>query len=197
MYEYRKMTLEKRQQVLQQRKDRGFPLHAPPHFRGVSGTYMITGTCYEHRHIFETPDDLSWLTDEALDAFTAADLPHPAWVFVPNHYHALIETKDLRVVSEVLRLLHSRVATAINGRHHRRGRKVWYRFSDRLIRNERHYFASLNYIHYNPIKHGYVERMGHWPWSSVHEYMETQGKEWLASIWRAYPVKNYGKGWDW
>ncbi len=197
MYEYRKMTTEERQQVLQQRRERGFPLHAPPHFRGVSGTYLITGTCYEHQHIFENPDDLSWLTDEALDAFTAADLPHPVWVFLPNHYHALIETKDLRIVSEVLRLLHSRVATAINGRHHQRGRKVWYRFNDRLIRSERHYLASLNYIHYNPIKHGYVERMGNWPWSSIHEYMETQGKDWLASIWRAYPVKDYGKGWDW
>ena len=197
MYDYRKMTPEEQQCVLQQRRERGFPLHAPPHFRSVSGTYLITSTCYEHRPIFEHPDDLSWLADEALNAFTAANLPHPAWVFLPNHYHVLLETEDLSIVSEVLRLLHSRVATTINGRHHQRGRRVWYRFSDRLIRSERHYFASVNYIHYNPIKHGYVDRMGNWPWSSLHEYMEVQGEEWLGRIWKTYPVKNYGKGWDW
>ena len=197
MYDYRKMTPEERQRVLQQRRERGFPLHAPPHFRGVSGTYLITSACYEHRPVFENPDDLSWLVNETLDAFTAANLPHPAWVFLPNHYHVLVETKDLSIVSKALRLLHSRVATAINGRHRQRGRKVWYGFSDRLIRNKRHYFASVNYIHYNPIKHGYVERMGDWPWSSLHEYMETQGKEWLVHIWKAYPVRDYGKRWDW
>ena len=151
MYDYRKMTPEEKQNILQQRRDRGFPLHAPPHLRGISGTYLITSACYEHHPIFEIPDDLSWLADQILDAFSAAKLPHPAWVLLPNHYHILVETRDLSVVSEVLRLLHSRTATAINGRHRQRGRKVWYRFSDRLIRNERHYFATVNYIHHNPV----------------------------------------------
>ena len=110
MYDYRKMTPKERRQVLQQRRERGFPSHAPPHFRGISGTYLITAACYEHRPIFENLDDLSWLADETLNAFAAANLPHPAWFFLPNHYHILVETKDLSIVSEVLRLLHSRVA---------------------------------------------------------------------------------------
>jgi len=197
MYDYKKLTPEERRLVLQYRRERGFPLHAPPHFQGISGTYLITAACYEHCPIFENLDDLSWLTNETLDAFTTANLPHSAWVFLPNHYHLLVEAENLTIVSEVLRLLHSRVATAINSRHRQRGRKVWYRFSDRFIRSERHYFASVNYIHYNPIKHGYVERMGDWPWSSVHQYVETQGMEWLEGVWKKYPVKDYGQGWDW
>jgi putative transposase len=197
MYDYRKMTPEEKQIILQQRRERGFPLHAPPHFRSISGTYLITSACYEHRSIFEAPDDLSWLAEQMLDAFSIADLPHPAWVLLPNHYHILVETRDLSIVSEVLRLLHSRTATTINSRHRQRGRKVWYRFSDRLMRNERHYFATVNYIHYNPIKHGYADRMSNWPWSSVHEYAETQGEEWLTQTWRAFPVGDYGQGWDW
>ena len=197
MYDSLKMTTQKKQEVLQLRKERGFPLHAPPHFRNVSGTYLITSACYEHRPIFEDPDDLSWLTEELLTALSDADLPHPAWVVLPNHYHILVETEDLATVSEALRLLHSRAATKINGRQHRRGRRVWYRFSDRLIRSERHYFASVNYVHYNPIKHGYVDRMGAWPWSSLPMYVEERGKEWLSHTWKTFPVKDYGKGWDW
>jgi putative transposase len=158
---------------------------------------LITSACYKHCPVFEIPDDLSWLTDQVLDAFAAADLSYLAWSFLPNHYHILVETRDLSIESEVLRLLHSRTSTAINGRHRQRGRKVWYRFSDRLIRSERHYFATVNYIHYNPIKHGYTDRMSSWPWSSVREYVQTQGKEWLKQTWSAYPVRNYGQGWDW
>ncbi|MBC8235022.1 transposase [bacterium] len=197
MYDYRKMTPEEQQQVLRVRRERGFPLHAPPHFRGVSGEYLITAACYEHRHIFECPDDLSWLMDEVLSTLTTAELPHPAWVFLPNHYHVLLATEDLSIVSEILRLLHSRVATAINGRQRQRGRKVWYRFADRLIRSERHHWATVNYIHFNPVKHGYADWIEAWPWSSVHDYMEAHGKDWLTRMQKAYPPGDYGKGWDW
>jgi putative transposase len=197
MYDYRRMTFEEQQLVLEHRRERGLPLHAPPHFRGVSGTYLITSACYEHNAVFQAPDDLSWLTGKLLEAFAAADLPHPAWVVLPNHYHVLLEAKDLAVVGEVLRLVHSRTATAINGRHWQRGRKVWYRFSDRMMRSERHYFATVNYVHYNPVKHGHIDEMSSWPWSSVHDYAETRGEQWIAQTWRNYPVGDYGQGWDW
>jgi putative transposase len=42
LYTYRRMTQEEREEVLAQRKARGYPLHSPPHpFRG-SGQYLIT-----------------------------------------------------------------------------------------------------------------------------------------------------------
>ena len=197
MYDYRRMTPEERQAVVRERHARGFPWHAPPHFRRVSGDYLITAACFEHRPIFAEPPDLSWFLDETMRAFTEAELPCFAWVFLPNHYHALVHTEDMTILSEAVRLLHSRVATDINGRHSQRGRRVWYRFSDRFIRSERHHWATVNYIHYNPVKHGYVDRMTAWPWSSVHEYVEDRGKDEGLSVWRDYPVGDYGRGWDW
>lgn len=197
MYDYRRMSPEERKQILLNRRERGFPLHAPPHLHQVEGNYLITATCYEHRSIFDCPDDLSFLAEGTLNAFTAQGLRIPAWVFLPNHYHLLLETRDLSIISEILRLWHSRSATLINSRQHERGRKVWYRFSDRLIRNERHYWATFNYIHYNPVKHGYIERAEEWIWSSLHEHLETYGRKWLTDTWRNYPVKDYGKEWDW
>jgi len=197
MYDYRKLSPEERQLVLQTRRQRGFPLHAPPHFPGVAGVYLITAACYGHRPIFEHPDDLSWMANEFLEQLEIAGFSHPAWVFLPNHYHILLSTTDLRTVSEAIRRLHSRTATIANHRHRARGRKVWYRFSDRLIRSERHYWATVNYIHHNPVKHGYVNRMEEWPWSSIHDYAAAHGEEWLRRTWSAFPVGNYGKGWDW
>ena len=74
---------------------------------------------------------------------------------------------------------------------------MWYRFSDRFIRSARHHWATVNYIHHNPVKHGYVDRMTEWPWSSIHEYVEEHGKQHMLRMWRQYPIGDYGKGWDW
>jgi putative transposase len=164
MYDFRRMTPAERREILHQRWARGLPLHAAPHFRGVSGEYLITAACYEHRHIFDTPKALSYFTNEVLKAF-----------------HEVV---------------HSRVAAAMNFQQGEKGRKVWYRYSDRLIRSERHHWASVNYVHYNPVKHGYVKKATDWPWVSVHEYLEAHGREWLAQTWTAYSLKDYGQGWD-
>jgi putative transposase len=196
MYEYRKMTPEEQLAVLAERKANGYPLHSPPHFKGIPGAYLITAACYEHRRVFDTPDLLSLLADELLASLSKANLPYHAWIFLPNHYHLLLEMPDLALVSNPLRKAHSRIATKANIIQGKPGRRVWYRYSDRLIRDERHYWTTVNYIHYNPIKHGYVELMSEWPWSSIHVFGDTIGVEELQRVWRAYPIKDYGKGWD-
>ena len=64
------------------------------------------------------------------------------------------------------------------------------------MRNERHHWATLNYIHNNPVHHGYVQRWQDWPFGSAVEYLEQQGIEKARERWRQYPVLEYGKGWD-
>jgi putative transposase len=118
-----------------------------------------------------------------------------AWVVLPNHYHLLMEG-DLRVFARRIARLHNGTATQWNREDGTPRRKVWHRFSDRIIRSERHYYASLNYIHANPVRHGRVARAADWAWSSLSMYMEIVGSEELADWWRRYPVGEYGKGWD-
>ena len=55
------------------------------------------------------------------------------------------------------------------GRHRRRGvlqRKSW----EHCIRDEEDLANHMDYIHYNPVKHGYAVCAGDWPWSSFHRY---------------------------
>ena len=73
---------------------------------------------------------------------------------------------------------------------------MWYHFTDRKIRNEVHYWKAINYIHYNPIKHGWAEKMDDWSESSFHDYYEDCGREWLVEKWKEYQIGNFGKGWD-
>ena len=54
-----------------------------------------------------------------------------------------------------------------------RRRGVWQRrFMEHCIRDEDDLIAHVEYIHYNPVKHGLVARPCDWPWSSFHRYVK-------------------------
>jgi len=55
---------------------------------------------------------------------------------------------------------------------HRREAAIWQRrFWEHLIRDERDLSRHLDYIHYNPVKHGFVTDPADWPWSTYHRYV--------------------------
>ena len=55
----------------------------------------------------------------------------------------------------------------------RRGeRGIWQRrYWEHLVRNEDDFARHVDYIHFNPVKHGLVRRAGDWPHSSFHRYV--------------------------
>jgi len=64
-------------------------------------------------------------------------------------------------------------------------RGIWQRrFWEHWIRDERDYRRHVDYIHYNPVKHGYVDRPVDWPYSSIHRFIR-QGiitSDWAANV---------------
>jgi putative transposase len=51
-------------------------------------------------------------------------------------------------------------------------RGIWQRrFWERLMRDERDLCAHVDYIHFNPVKHGLVARVRDWPHSTFHRYV--------------------------
>ena len=50
---------------------------------------------------------------------------------------------------------------------------IWQRrFWEHQIRNERDLQRHVDYIHYNPVKHGLVRQVEDWPWSTYHKYVK-------------------------
>ena len=197
MYRYRTLTPEQKTEVLRQRQLRGLPLHEPPHFHDAEGWFLITAATYEHKRYFQTEEDQAWLLGELLKELQVVKIAIGGWVVLPNHYHLLVQCQPLSVISQPLRRVHARTARTLNRWEGVSGRKVWHLFSDRQIRSERHYYTTLNYIHYNPTKHSCVQRPIDWACSSLHWYQKHFSIEWLRDLWTTYPVRDYGKGWDW
>jgi putative transposase len=49
---------------------------------------------------------------------------------------------------------------------------LWQRrYWEHTIRDERDYERHVDYIHFNPVKHGLVARVRDWPYSSFHRYV--------------------------
>ena len=114
---------------------------------------------------------------------------------MPNHYHILVKA-NLNKIKNVLARLHNGIATQWNREDNSPGRKVWHRFSDRHIRSEAHYWASINYIHRNPVKHGHISSPSEWTASSFNIFQKNIGKNRMSLILHDYPVDEMGAGWD-
>ena len=51
-------------------------------------------------------------------------------------------------------------------------RGIWQRrYWEHMIRDEHDYARHVDYIHFNPVKHGYAQRAADWPYSSIHRYI--------------------------
>jgi putative transposase len=68
---------------------------------------------------------------------------------------------------------------------------VWQRrFWEHTVRDERDLQAHVDYIHYNPVKHGIVETVRDWPYSSFHRFVRLG---WISADWAGDPSSIDGR----
>lgn len=192
-YRWREMSDEERKICLAERKAERLPWHRPPHFEAErTNRYLITAACYEHKPIIGLHTERMARFEKRL-----REISNPvAWVVLPNHYHILVEYSPIKSLFEKLGKLHGRCSFEWNAEDGTRGRKVFHGSTERHIRSKRHHEATINYIHHNPVKHGYTNQWHDWPFSSVHEYFEIESRNESLKRWRDYPLGNYGEAWD-
>jgi len=75
-----------------------------------------------------------------------------------------------RHVSQAVR--HLLRASQSASRHKRREIALWQRrFSEHRIRDDDDYARHVDYIHYNPVKHGLIPEVCEWPYSTFHRFV--------------------------
>ena len=159
----------------------------------------VKGGCYFFTVVLEQRRNNPILIDhiDALrEAFRQVQQKHPfkmeAVVILPDHLHCLWRLpEDCDDYSMRWRLIKSKFSQAIKkgeviskSRQRKAERGIWQRrFWEHLIRDDRDYQHHFDYIHYNPMKHGYVEEVKDWQYSSFHHYVEkaVYSEHWAAS----------------
>ena len=153
------------------------------HYRRTTikgGTYFFTVNLAERKNTLLVDE-----IDKLRLAFAKVKQKHPykmdAVVILPDHLHALwslpendhdyatrwslIKANFSRQIPREERISQSRQCKGERG--------IWQRrYWEHVIRNERDYETHVNYIHYNPVKHGYVTIASDWAYSSIHGYIE-------------------------
>jgi len=143
------------------------------------GTYFFTVVTHQRRKFLCQPANVSVLRE----AFCYAMAEHPfeidAMVLLPDHLHCIwtlpagdgdFSTRWRLIKSYFTRhcdpICHGRPSPS---RQKKQERAVWQRrFWEHQIGDEGDFIQHVEYIHYNPVKHGLVKAPKDWPYSSFH-----------------------------
>ena len=197
MYRWRKMTARQREAALSSRQLQHLPWHGPPHYEADSGLYLMTAACFEHRPIIgATPARIAEFEAALLTTVRHHAQTIFAWIVLPNHYHILVRDLDVKGLLSALGQLHGGTSFRWNGEDGERGRKVWHRAAETQIKSEGHFWATMNYVLHNAVRHGYVQRWQDWPYSNAAAYLAEVGSDVARQRWLSYPLYDYGKDWD-
>jgi len=91
-----------------------------------------------------------------------------AWVFLPDHWHAIIYPPNPLTISRVFQSVKVSSTIAIKVCQREAGELWQIRFFDRALRTVQEYLEKVEYIHPKPVRRGLVKQSEDWKWSSVH-----------------------------
>jgi len=142
--------------------------HGPLHVFMPNTFYMITASTLYKQRIFTTPDKLRQLQNILFEVMLAYGWKLQAWALFSNHYHFIAcSPEDGTTMKRLIQRLHSQSAQLVNRMDHTTGRRVWFQYWDTCLTYEKSYYARLNYVQNNPVKHGLVTVPEQYPFCSA------------------------------
>jgi putative transposase len=154
-------------------------------FRVEGGTYFFTVVTYNRNPILTSKPARQILHEVWVQTQHAYSFETIAVCLLPDHIHTLWKLPDgdsnysMRwnmIKGCFTRCYQKQIGSdeKINpSRVKRREAAIWHRrFWEHTIDSEEDFENHLDYIHFNPIKHGYVKQASDWEWSSFHRYVK-------------------------
>ena len=129
-------------------------LHTPAHLFIDNTLYFITSSVYGKRNLLADSELKTQLLETVKENFLFFNWKLDHWVILDNHYHSA-------------KLIRSKTNCET---------PIWWNYWDYCPRNEREYFIRLNYLLMNPIKHGYVQNLNDYKFSSFHTLIGKIGR---------------------
>ena len=162
--------------------------------RVAGGWYFFTVVTYKRQPLLTIPTNIERLRN----AFRREKERYPfqidAIVILPDHLHVLWRLppgdSDYSGRWSRIKRYFSTGCVGVTvpptaSRQRKRERSVWQRrFWEHTIRDEEDWRRHMDYIHYNPVKHGHCEAVREWPYSSFMRWVEkgVYPPDWGASM---------------
>ena len=160
--------------------------------RQPGGTYFFTANLLERQsHLLVTHIDL--LRQSVKTALSRRPFHIDAWVVLPDHMHCLwtlpANDEDYSTRWKIIKTEFSKALPPTeflsDVRHKKGERGIWQRrFWEHTIRDENDYAAHMDYVYINPLKHGLVQQVVDWPYSSFHRDVQRgiYPADWASSV---------------
>lgn len=143
-------------------------------------TYFFTVNCLQRKANRILVEHIDLLRE----SFHKVKTDHPfhidAIVILPDHLHCLwtlpAGDADYKTRWALIKAGFSRGIPFNENRSQSRMKRgergIWQRrFWEHVIRDDEDYRRHVDYIHWNPVKHGWVDRVSQWPYSSFYDYV--------------------------
>ncbi len=142
--------------------------HAPSHLFVPGGACIVTGGTYRKVPLFNSPEKRDFVTQTLFAEAERSGWSLQAWAAMSNHYHLVALAPERgATLKPMISSLHYKTAIWLNRTDGTPGRKVWFQYWDTALTYQRSYFARLNYVHHNPVKHGLAESAEEYRWCSL------------------------------
>ena len=139
------------------------------------GTYFFTVNLHDRNHSLLTTH-IQTLKSAIRHAHQQQPFQIDAWAVLPDHMQCVwtlpehdtdYATRWRRIKSLFSRRLKSE--GLLPGEQ-----KVWQRrYWEHTIRDDNDLNAHVDYVHINPVKHGWVRRVVDWPYSTFHKHVKS------------------------
>ena len=94
-----------------------------------------------------------------------------SWSILPDHFHILIGNAD-DSTPDLIKKIKLSFSTNLRKIMNIRSGRIWqFRYWDHMIHNQSDLNNHIDYIHYNPVKHGYTDNPFEWKYSLIHNYL--------------------------
>jgi putative transposase len=123
---------------------------------------LLTFCTAQRKCVFVEADVVQLVWSQMLRAATTNGLSIPAYCFMPDHLHMLVESSSPE--SDIERFV--KAAKQLSGYYYKRrfGSPLWQpSWHDRVLRHTDDRTAAMRYLLHNPIRAGIVERLGDYP----------------------------------
>lgn len=139
------------------------------HFRRnylAGGTYFFTVVTKNRAPILIEPQVRALLREALTRVRSARPLTIDAWILLPDHIHAIWTLPDGDADfstrwQEIKRFVSREL-----------GQPIWQpRFWEHTVRDDMDFQNHMDYLHYNPVKHGLCEAVNQWPYSTFHRHV--------------------------
>jgi putative transposase len=148
-------------------------------YRLNGGTYFFTVNLADRNRALLTEH-----IDTLRESFRVVKEAHPfeidAIVIMPEHLHTIWTLPDgdhdfsqrWRQIKSAFSREIAKEEAISKSRLRKQERGIWQRrFWEHAIRDDEDFKRHVDYIHFNPVKHGYVQKVSDWPHSSFHQYV--------------------------